>query len=127
MAAALAEPWSANPFLSVEAWDPRRPIVLQLDEGFYEKEPWPVSDADLRCFRTFSAFANGEGVCWPSQDTVADLLGECRETTCRRVGRLCKAGRMRIAEKRLSRRTCWRHNVYELPGLAYFPVSPLGR
>jgi hypothetical protein len=51
------------------------------------------------------------------------LLGLCRETVTRGVGRLIRAGWLIVKEKRWGWRSGWLHNVYDL--LAPYCVSPL--
>lgn len=121
-------PAASNPFVTAEPWVwevDRPPIVV--DEP--EREPRPeVSDFERRVFREYAAHADDDGYCWPSQETIADVLGCWRETVNRRTRSLREAGWMRLVERRQSKRTKWRHNVYDvLPGLMLCPVSDCAR
>ena len=92
-------------------------------EADTEPDERPVSDLDRRVYAAIAAYAPDEPICWPSQALIASEVGCSRVTVNHAVRRLRAAGWLRIIERRLSRRTGWRHNVYEL--LAPFAVSAL--
>lgn len=78
---------------------------------------------DRRVYRAIACYAPDEPECCPSQRLIALDLGCCRESVNRSVGRLIRAGWLRIKARRWSFRSGWLHNVYEL--LEPFAVSEL--
>jgi DNA-binding transcriptional MocR family regulator len=68
---------------------------------------------DRSVYQAIAAYAFDEAEAWPSQQTIADDVGCCRESVNRAVSRLIDAGWLEITEKRRGRRG-WLHNVYEL-------------
>jgi hypothetical protein len=68
---ALAESQPRNPFTDVVAWDPFPPIAFKPDDSVFDREPDPDVSESLRAtFRAFAAYANDDGVCWPSEVVV---------------------------------------------------------
>jgi hypothetical protein len=123
---ALAESQPRNPFTDVVAWDPFPPIAFKPDDSVFDREPDPDVSESLRAtFRAFAAYANDDGVCWPSDQNVADDLGVWRETVTRHRLRLQEAGWMRVLDKWWSKRTKWQVNVVELLALHLCGVTDL--
>ena len=74
---------------------------------------------DLSCFdqdvyTALAAYCFNEPVCWPRQELIAEDLGTTRLKVHRAIGRLTRAGWLRVKERRWSRQSRWLYNVYEL-------------
>jgi hypothetical protein len=118
---------ASNPFAAVEAWDWREPVVFEPAADAYERDRERMNDVDRETFRAFAAYADDDGVCFPSQATIAADLNVCPKTVQRRARRLIEGGHMRVAERRWSPFSRHRHNVYELLSLDLCPVSDLAQ
>jgi hypothetical protein len=79
-----------------------------------------LTDMDVRVLAAFGIHADRDGICWPSQTTVADMVGIRRETVCKAVGRLRLRGYLDRYRKRTPRG--WYRNVYRLLYPEYVPM-----
>jgi biotin operon repressor len=76
-----------------------------------------VADRDLsatvlRVLAALGIYAGRDGVVWPSQETIAGLIGIHRATVCRAIKRLRKRGYLDRYRKRTSRGRY--RNIYRL-------------
>jgi predicted transcriptional regulator len=77
----------------------------------------------VRLLGAVGIYANRDGVAWPSQETLAFLLGITRETVCRYVKDLRERGYLDRYRKPTSRGRY--RNVYQLRYPAYAPPRRL--
>jgi DNA-binding MarR family transcriptional regulator len=75
---------------------------------------------DVRVLACIGIYAGREGTAWPSQQTIADMLGVERATVCRCIKRLRAAGYLERYRKRTPRGHL--RNVYQLLYPAYVPL-----
>lgn len=74
---------------------------------------------DVRVLAGIGIYADRNGIAWPSQDTIASVIGINRATVCRAIKRLRDGGYLDRYRKRTSRGRY--RNVYKLLYPPYFP------
>jgi len=79
-----------------------------------------LSATDVRVLSAIAIYADADGIAWPSQETVAFVIGVTRETVCRAVKCLRKHGYLDRYRKRAT--NGMKRNVYRL---LFPPYSPL--
>ena len=75
---------------------------------------------DVRVLAAIGIYAGRDGTAWPSQETLATMLGMTRETVCKSIARLRRHGYLDRYRKRTPRG--WHRNVYRLLYPAYAPM-----
>jgi DNA-binding transcriptional MocR family regulator len=75
---------------------------------------------DVRVLGAIGVYAGRDGTAWPSQETIASMLGVTRETVCKAIKRLRKHGYLDRYRQQTSRG--WHRNVYRLLFPEYVPI-----
>ncbi len=84
-----------------------------------------LTATDVRVLAAIGIYAGRDGSAWPSQDTIALIIGINRATVCRAIKRLLAGGYLDRYRKPTS---CGRYrNVYRLLFPPYAPPRTMGR
>jgi len=75
---------------------------------------------DVRVLAAIGIYVGRDGTAWPSQETIATMLGVARETVCKSIKRLRQHGYIDRYRKRTPRG--WYRNVYRLLYPTYVPM-----
>lgn len=78
----------------------------------------------MRVLAVIGIYAGPDGIAWPSQDTIASIIGIHRATVCRAIKRLREGGYIDRYRKPTSRGRF--RNVYQLRYPAYAPLRANG-
>lgn len=78
-----------------------------------------LGEAEVRVLVTLGIYAGPDGIAWPSQELLALVTGFRRETVCRAIGCLLRAGYLDRFRKRTARGHL--RNVYRLLYPPYVP------
>lgn len=64
------------------------PMWINLEKAYQELQGYPEAELDRKVLTVIASYANSQGIAFPLQATVADVLGEIKMTVNRSVHRL---------------------------------------
>lgn len=75
------------------------PMWVNLEPAYQVLEGYPGAELDRKVFQVIASYANSQGIAWPQQKTIADILEEIKMNVNRSVHRLIDKRLVKILRK----------------------------